>query len=120
MDLNSIIQSFERGEEPFLFKLINGTASPEQINEWTVENKILIDDSLISELKTSFNLGTKLAETLDANLQKQSREIDEISRSVEKHDFDKEMVLLQLENISDRLNSIQDEVVNLLNIIKKN
>ena len=120
-DILSVIQSLEQGEEPFLLKLINGSASREQIEEWAVTNDISSEniDTLINQLTESFQAGEKMAEALETTLKGQAQDITEIQDHVQHNGvWDKEKVLEQLEDIYQRLDTLQDEVFNLINCLK--
>ena len=121
-DILSVIQSLEQGEEPFLLKLINGTASTEQIQEWATSNDISPEniDTLIGQLTESFQAGEKMAEALEATLKTQSQDITEIQNhlSTNNNNWDKERVLDQLEDIWQRLDTLQSEVSNLIDSLK--
>ena len=120
-DILSVIQSLEQGEEPFLLKLINGTASSEQIQEWATSNDISPEniDTLISQLTESFQAGEKMAEALESTLKTQTQDIAEIQDHVQHNGvWDKEKVLDQLEDIWQRLDTLQSEVSNLIDSLK--
>ena len=105
----SIIQSIENGNEPIMFKICMGTATPEEINRWVVENNIPAEsvDDVINGLKDSFTEGINMAANDNCN-----------NNIMDEPETSDDVILDKLNSILDQLSNINKEVLSIAEIVK--
>ena len=106
-ELETIIENLESGTEPLLLKIVSGTASEEEINQWAKDNDIPHDDinEVLSMLSSSYIAGAQIAEKIEQDL---------IEQDMNKGKFDKQEILSKLDSLLSQLDGIKYEIETLM------
>ena len=110
------IKSLETGEQSLLLKVCSGNATSKDIDEWS-KNEHINDEEineLLSMLKASFTVGEQLAKEMEQKLSDQKNEIKSIDLDIT---MNKDEVVAKLNEISEKIDGIKEEVEKLLNIL---
>ena len=110
------IKSLETGEQSLLLKVCSGNATSEDIDEWSKNEHINDEeiDEILSILKSSFTVGEQLAKEMEQKLSDQKNEIKSIDLDIT---MNKDEVVAKLNEISEKIDGIKEEVEKLLNIL---
>lgn len=117
-DVLSVVQAMENGEEPLLLKLVTGTATQQEREQWCDENNIPYteSDDVLNMLMSSFLTGTEMARSIEDSIANQADEITEINDFINDKNngttdtFNRDKILSQLDNIMTKLDNIKSEV----------
>ena len=106
-DVLGMIEKLENGEEPIMFKICMGTATPEEISEWASNNNIPSEDieTVINSMKSSFMQGNEIAENIETSPSDTETSNDQLLSRLD-------LVLSQLDNIYQEVMTISDIVRN--------
>ena len=122
----SMIQALENGEEPLMLKICSGRATPEEISEWASTQGIDEDDieEVLSMMSSSFLTGTGMAQEIEINpitpkIQNDPITLDPITLDpIPSVRLSNQKVLTRLELVLNTLDTLRNEVIELIHIVK--
>ena len=123
-EIETIIKEMDNGNEPLILKIVSGNATHEEIATWANDNNIAPEDldETLSVLTSAYMAGGQLAENIANDLTNKMLEQADDLTIIESNinninnitEINKEEILEQLNNISDKLESLKSDIENLI------